>query len=116
MHPLDSRLRDLYAAFNAREIETVLGAMTPDVDWPNGMNGTRELGHAAVRAYWLAQWKVIDPSVEPVSFTTRPDGAVDVEVHQVVRDMLGAVQNDRIVHHVYQFDAAGLVTRMDIEG
>lgn len=116
MHPWEPRLRDLYAAFNSRDIDTVLGALTQDVDWPNGMNGTREIGHAAVRAYWLAQWQVIDPSVEPVTVSDRPDGAVDVEVHQVVRDMSGAVQNDRIVHHVYHFDAAGLVTRMDIEG
>ena len=39
-----------------------------DVDWPNMLEGTRALGHDAVRAYWLAQFDVIDPHVEPVSF------------------------------------------------
>jgi hypothetical protein len=29
------RLRALYRAFNAREIDTVLEQMTGDVDWPN---------------------------------------------------------------------------------
>lgn len=116
MQPLEARLRDLYAAFNRRDIDSVLGAMTPDVDWPNGMKGTRELGHDAVRAYWLAQWQVIDPMVEPITVSERPDGSVDVEVHQVIRDLAGAVQNERTVHHVYRFDGSGLVTRMDIEG
>ena len=30
------RIRALYAAFNARAIDTALQAMTADVDWPNG--------------------------------------------------------------------------------
>ena len=40
-------LRHMYAAFNRREIDTVLAAMHPDVDWPNGWEGGRVHGHAA---------------------------------------------------------------------
>ena len=29
-------LQKLYAAFNARDIDAVLPALHPDVDWPNG--------------------------------------------------------------------------------
>lgn len=34
-------LRAVYAAFNRREIETVLALMSDDVDWPNGWEGGR---------------------------------------------------------------------------
>src|SRR5205085_3557006 len=39
------------AAFNAREIAAVLGAMTEDVDWPNAWEGGRLRGKEAVRDY-----------------------------------------------------------------
>jgi hypothetical protein len=110
----DARLRELYAAFNARDVDTVLAAMTPDVDWPNGMEGTREHGHDAVRAYWLRQWKSIAPTVEPESFSLRMDGATVVRVHQIVRDLAGHTINDRVVLHAYWFDG-DLVSRMEIE-
>jgi hypothetical protein len=114
MDDRETRLRALYEAFNAREIDTVLGAMTPDVDWPNGMEGTREIGHEAVRAYWLRQWGMIDPRVEPVSFSKRPDGSIAIEVHQLIRNLEGDVLNDRTVRHVYRLEGE-LVSRMDIE-
>ena len=56
----------MYAAFNERDIDGVLDAMTPDVDWPNGWEGGRVLGREAVRDYWSRQWAQIDPRVDPV--------------------------------------------------
>src|SRR4051812_24548782 len=84
-------LRAAYAAFNARDIDAALATMTPDVAWPKAFKGGFARGHQAVRAYWTEQWSEIDPHVEPASF--RPDGAgcILVDVHQVVRDMAGAV-------------------------
>ena len=32
---MDRLIRDLYASFNARDIEAVIAALHPDVDWPN---------------------------------------------------------------------------------
>jgi hypothetical protein len=32
----EPRLRSLYAAFNARDVDAALAVMTPNVDWPNG--------------------------------------------------------------------------------
>lgn len=52
----------LYAAFNARDIDTVLAAMTSDVDWPNGWEGGRIVGHDDVRDYWERQWAAVDPT------------------------------------------------------
>jgi ketosteroid isomerase-like protein len=106
-------LERTYAAFNARDVDAVLAAMHPDVDWPNGMEGGRVRGHRAVRDYWMRQWAVIDPHVEPQRFTVEPDGRVVAEVHQVIRDLTGKVVKDGIVQHVYAFDG-GLVRSMEI--
>ena len=102
-----------YRAFNARDIDAVLAHMHPDVDWPNGMEGGRVHGHEAVRDYWVRQWELIDPRVEPRGFTVDDAGRVVADVHQVVRDHAGAVLKDTMVQHVYVIDA-GLIRRMDI--
>jgi ketosteroid isomerase-like protein len=110
-------LRSMYQAFNARDIDGVLGAMAEDVDWPNGWEGGRVVGHDAVRDYWTRQWAAIDPQVEPVTITSSAEGdgaRVEVEVHQLVRDLDGAVLSDGTVRHVYEM-RGGLVARMDIE-
>jgi hypothetical protein len=107
-------LRSMYAAFNARDIDAVLSAMTEDVDWPNAWEGGRVQGQEAIRVYWTRQWAEIDPRVEPVAITTRPDGAVAVDVHQLVRSPEGAVLSDGRVVHVYTL-RDGLVARMDVE-
>jgi hypothetical protein len=102
-----------YAAFNARDIEGALTLMHPDVDWPNGWEGGREIGREAVRAYWTRQWAAIDPSVEPLGYTEAADGRIAVDVHQIVRDLEGNVLSDGRVTHVYTL-RDGLVERMDI--
>jgi len=107
-------LRRTYAAFNARKIDTVLAAMHPDVDWPNAMEGQREHGREAVRAYWTRQFEVIDSQVEPTGFSEDEDGRTVVEVHQVVHDPEGQLIADERVRHVYTL-RDGLVVRMDIQ-
>ncbi len=106
-------LERTYAAFNARDIDAVLAVMHPDVIWPNGMEGGTVVGHAAVRAYWTRQWGLIDPRVEPRGVTVEPDGRVAVTVHQVVRDLAGAVLKEATVEHVYAFDR-DLIASMEI--
>jgi hypothetical protein len=107
-------LRATYAAFNARDIDAVLARLTEDVDWPNAWEGGRVAGHAAVRDYWTRQWAEIDPTVEPIEFTERPDGTVAVRVHAVVRSRDGDLLDDRHVVHVYAF-RDDLIARMDVE-
>jgi ketosteroid isomerase-like protein len=107
-------LTDLYAAFNRRDIDRVLAAMHPDVDWPNAWEGGRVQGRAAVRAYWERQFKEISGRVEPVGFSEGEDGTVVVDVHQVVHDARsGELLSDQRVRHRYRFEG-GLVVRMDV--
>ena len=110
----EERLRSLYRAFNARDVDAVLAAMTPDVDWPNGWEGGRVIGQDAVRRYWERQWAEIRPAVQPTGIRERPDGTVEVAVRQVVRDPTGALLTRSDVRHVYTF-SDGLVQRMDVE-
>jgi ketosteroid isomerase-like protein len=102
-----------YRAFNARNVDAVLAVMHPDVDWPNGMEGGRVHGHAAVREYWSRQWAVIDPHVEPRRFGTDETRHVVVDVHQVVRDLAGKVLADQMVQHIYHIED-GLIRSMEI--
>ncbi len=109
----DALLEQIYAAFNARQIDTVLAALHPAVDWPNGMDGGTVHGHAGVREYWTRQWGLIDPRVEPRAFITLDDGRVAVEVHQVVKSLSGELLREQVVQHVYRIED-GLVKDMEI--
>jgi hypothetical protein len=110
----EQRLREVYAGFNARDLDGVLAAMREDVDWPNAWEGGRLQGREAVREYWTRQWAAIDPTVEPLAVTTRPDGRVAVDVHQVARSLDGALLGEGRVLHVYAFRGE-LIARMDVE-
>lgn len=114
MQPFEHLLTTMYEAFNRRDVDVVLSYLDPDVDWPNGMEGGRVHGHAAVREYWRRQWALYDPTVQPLSFSARSANEMDVEVHQVVRDISGAVLMDQVLHHVYSIHD-GLIQRMNIE-
>jgi nuclear transport factor 2 (NTF2) superfamily protein len=103
----------VYAAFNARDVDRVLAAMHPDVDWPNGMEGGYVHGRDAVRDYWTRQWRLIDPHVEPRRFALEDDGRITVHVHQVVRDLAGRVVTDQMVRHVYRVES-GAIRHMEI--
>jgi len=105
--------KQLYELFNARDIEAVLAALHPDVMWANGMEGGHLHGRDAVRAYWTRQWATIDPHVEPTHFQAGPDGAAVIEVRQTVRDLHGALLDERMVGHVFHVEN-GLITRFDI--
>jgi ketosteroid isomerase-like protein len=106
-------LANAYDAFTGRDIERALATMHAEVDWPNGMEGGIVHGHDQVREYWMRQWRLIDPHVEPRRFTTEETGKVVVDVHQVVRDHSGRIVTNQMVQHVYLFQD-GLVRRMEI--
>jgi ketosteroid isomerase-like protein len=110
----EEQLRDVYAAFNARDIDAALAQTTADVDWPNAWEGGRVHGWDGIREYWRRQWEAIDPSVDPTGFEARADERVAVSVHQVVRDLDGELVAENDVRHVYRF-RDGLIARMDIE-
>lgn len=113
-------LRDMYAYFNARDIDGVFAVLTDDVAWANGMDGGHEHGKEAVRAYWTRQWQMVSPHVEPVSFDVADDGAILVRVIQTIRDLQGNPLEgqthglkDKTVGHVFHLED-GKVSRFDI--
>ena len=105
--------RELYDAFNARELDAGLAGMHPDVNWPNMIEGGREHGHAAVKAYWQKQFETTDPRAELQRVTSIGDDQVVVDVHTIVRDKSGEVIADAMVQHVYTL-RDGLIERMDV--
>jgi ketosteroid isomerase-like protein len=114
-------LERIYGCFNARDIDGVLAVLTDDVAWANGMDGGHVHGRAAVRAYWMRQWALVDPHVEPVGFHRTADGAIIAEVRQSIRDLNGnPLQGqthglkDKTVGHAFHL-REGKVARFDIQ-
>jgi ketosteroid isomerase-like protein len=110
---MERLIRDLYASFNARDIEAVIAALHTDVDWPNAWEGGRLHGHDAVRAYWRRQFEAIDGNVEPTKIVTDGD-TTTVTVHQTVHDLDGNLLSDGTVTHTYTF-RDDRIARMDVE-
>ncbi|MEO1147236.1 MAG: nuclear transport factor 2 family protein [Cyanobacteria bacterium J06638_22] len=102
-----------YAAFNARDIDAALVLLTPDVHWPRAFKGGFVRGPEEVRAYWTEQWSEINGHVEPIAFHLEDDGQVLVKVHQVVRDLAGAVLADEHVGHRFTIEH-GLIQAMEV--
>ncbi len=111
--PAIELLRAAYAAFNARDIDAALAIMTPDVAWPRAFKGGFVRGPEEVRAYWTEQWSEIDGNVEPVAFHLEDSGQILVEVHQVVRDLAGALLADEQVGHRFTIEQ-GLIKAMEV--
>ncbi|NVO86334.1 nuclear transport factor 2 family protein [Hymenobacter sp. P5252] len=107
-------IRQAYAGFNARNIPAVLATLHPQVRWSLAWEGDYATGHDEVRAYWQRQWQELDPQVEPTSVRERPDGRLEVAVHQVVKDKQGTLLFEGPVKHVYTL-RDGLLQQMDIE-
>ena len=106
-------MKEMYRRFNAREMEAVLAYLQENVMWANCMEGGHVHGRDGVRSYWTRQWAMVDPHVEPVGFSKGPQGEVVVEVHQVVRDLKGALLQDQMVGHIFTIEG-GLIRRFDI--
>jgi SnoaL-like domain len=111
--PQRELLTSVYEAFNRRDIDRILPAMDPAVEWPNGMEGGWVYGRDGVRSYWTRQWGMIDPRVIPVRFEVDELGRIVVDVHQTIRSLAGEVVVDRIVQHVYVI-REGMIARMEI--
>lgn len=114
-------LKRMYDCFNARDIDSVLAVLADDVAWANGMDGGHVHGREAIREYWIRQWTMVSPHVEPVGFHRTDDGTVIAEVRQSVRDLEGKPfqgqahgLKDKTVGHAFRFQD-GKVTRFDIQ-
>ncbi|UOR06864.1 nuclear transport factor 2 family protein [Hymenobacter aerilatus] len=107
-------IKTAYAAFNARNIDNALATMQPTVQWSKAWEGGYISGHEEIRSYWTRQWSEINPTVEPVGSTERPNGSLEVKVQQNVKDLQGKDVFDGLVKHIYTFED-GLIKTMDIE-
>ncbi|MEO6550769.1 MAG: nuclear transport factor 2 family protein [Ferruginibacter sp.] len=107
-------IKKAYLAFNARDIDTALSTFHPDVQWPKAFEGGYVNGHDEIRKYWTRQWSEINPNVDPVGFKIRSNGAHEVTVHQVVKDLDANLIFDGEVKHIFTIKDS-LLQRMDIE-
>lgn len=107
-------IEKIYNRFNARDIDGVFSVMRADVHWPKAFEGGYVTGHEAVRAYWTKQWSEINPVVEPIAITERPDGKIEVLVDQLVKDLDGNILFKGEVKHIYTF-TDDLIYSMDVE-
>ena len=107
-------IQKAYSGFNSRDIDKALSTFHPEVQWPKAFEGGYVSGHDEIRKYWTRQWTEINPIVEPVEIKQRPDGILEVTVHQVVKDLQGKLIFDGKVKHIYTLED-NLLRRMDIE-
>ncbi|MBY3088902.1 nuclear transport factor 2 family protein [Rhizobium laguerreae] len=114
-------IKRIYHSFNARDIEGLLTVLSDDVAWANGMDGGHVHGREAVRDYWMRQWAIVSPHVEPVAFENTKDGAVAVKVIQSVFDLNGQPLEgqthglkDKTVTHIFRMED-GKIVRFDIQ-
>lgn len=68
----------------------------------------------SIRPFQPRQWTAINPNVEPVEFNERESGALEIIVHQIVKDLEGNLLFDGRVKHIYTLQNS-LLQRMDIE-
>lgn len=107
-------IKKAYNAFNERNIDEALSTMQPAVQWSKAWEGGYISGHDEIKKYWTRQWNEINPNVEPIGFNERQNGSLAVEVHQIVKELNGALIFVGTVKHIYTFEH-GLIKTMDIE-
>lgn len=106
-------LRTAYVAFNARDADAALALLMPDVTLPRTFKGGFVHGHEEIRAYWTEQWNEINLYDKPVAFYPEEGGRILVDVHQVVRDLAGAILADEHIGHRFTVEH-GLIQSMEI--
>jgi hypothetical protein len=106
-------IKNAYVAFNAKSIDALLNIMHPNVKWAKAWEGDYANGHNELSTYWQRQWMEIDPEVTPVGFRETKNGALEVDVDQLVKYLDGKTLFNGKVKHVYTIHE-GLVQQMDI--
>ena len=106
-------LQNLYDAFNKREIETIISAMHPDVQWANGMEGGFVYGRDAVREYWQNQLNEIQPELRVLEFETDKSNREVVTVRELIKDLKGNILANMTVHQIFTIEN-GLISLYEI--
>ncbi len=112
VEPTDA-LRRAYAAVNRGDIDAALALMSPDVDWPNTIEGGRERGREAVRAYWTRLFGVLVPTFDPLCVQPAEDGRIVVHAQLRFSDPAsGKPLAHEHVRHVFTWRDS-MIVRMD---
>ena len=109
----EALLRDVYAAFNARDVDAVIAALQSDVDWPNAIEGGRVAAATKCATTGAASSSRSTRASSCADSPSAGDGRVAVAVHQIVHALDGTLLADGEVTHVYSF-RDGLVVRMEV--
>ena len=111
----EAMITTLYYAFNARDVDTLLGTMHREITWPNGIEGGTVWGRDAVREYWERLWLMLDPKVRAMGFTHDADSdTVTVAVSQGdAQHPPARCKLERVLHHVFSF-TDGRIARLEI--
>jgi ketosteroid isomerase-like protein len=106
-------LRCAYEAINRGDIDVALSLMSPDVDWPNTVEGGREHGREAVRAYWTRLFGLLIPRFDPLCVRHADDGRLVAHALLHFSDPAsGEPLAHQYVRHVFTWRGS-LVARMD---
>jgi NAD(P)-dependent dehydrogenase (short-subunit alcohol dehydrogenase family)/ketosteroid isomerase-like protein len=106
-------VRRAYSAFNAKDVESGVALMDPEVDWPNVAEGGFVHGRDGVRRHWREQFRQVDPRIEVAGVAQKGDGRVEAHVRQIVRGLDGGKLADD--HAVHVFTIAGeRIKRMEV--
>jgi hypothetical protein len=97
-------LKNLYEAFNRREIETIIALMQPDVKWANGMEGGFVYGRDAVREYWRKQFETMRSQLEPLDYETDERRRDVVTVRLIIRDLAGNLLLEKTVRQIFTIE------------
>jgi ketosteroid isomerase-like protein len=109
----EKALRRAYEAINRGDIDAALALMRPDVDWPNTVEGGREHGREAVRAYWTRLFGLLVPQFDPLCVRPADDGRIVVHARLRFSDpATGKPLAHQHVRHVFTWRDS-LVARMD---
>lgn len=100
----------LYVAFNNQNLDEALEVIHPDAIWANGMEGGMLNGHQGISDYWTRQWSYILWHVQPMRFEMSDAESIVVDVHQIIRNLSGAIVSIRDLQHVFQIEDGRIKT------
>ncbi|HVJ25508.1 MAG TPA: oxidoreductase [Burkholderiales bacterium] len=107
-------VRQAYSAFNAKDVESGVALMDPEVDWPNVAEGGFVHGRDGVRRHWREQFRQVDPRIEVAGIAEKGDGRVEAHVRQIVRGLDGSKLADDQAVHIFTI-AGERIKRMEVE-
>jgi NAD(P)-dependent dehydrogenase (short-subunit alcohol dehydrogenase family) len=107
-------VRRAYSAFNAKDVESGVALMDPEVDWPNVAEGGFVHGRDGVRRHWREQFRLVDPRIEVSGVAKKADGRVEAHVRQIVRGLDGSKLADEQAVHIFTI-AGERIKRMEVE-